>query len=173
MQKPILNVRCNYKKIVHSDIEGSVMKVQSLLEQNGWCRETKRPLAAIPIQYCKWRTLCPLLDTNCRISLAGTIPWGKALTKLQQGKIFAWKGEKVTQTVMENHLSRSRKVIGHCLANRGVYGAANQSGRPRKFTANDTRRLIQEESKGEQTANALRKNLHLGVSRRRVQYYLQ
>ncbi|CDF38566.1 unnamed protein product [Chondrus crispus] len=100
------------------------------------------------------------------------MPKGKKLAPFQQGQVLALHNENVSQKEIARRVKKSRKAIQTFLKVPQVYNEKHAGGRPPKMTPAESRRLLREASKGEKSAETLRRELELPVSKRRAQQIL-
>ncbi|CDF34225.1 unnamed protein product [Chondrus crispus] len=101
------------------------------------------------------------------------MPKGKQLTDVEKGQILVLHNECLSIREIAESISRSKTVVHNFLKNPPAYGSKKRTERPPKLTPALRRRVFREASKGETSANQIRKALDLPVNRSRVQALLK
>ncbi|CDF36130.1 unnamed protein product [Chondrus crispus] len=97
----------------------------------------------------------------------------KQLTDVIEGQILVLHNECLSVREITESINRTKTVVHNFIKNPAAYGSKRRSGRPPKLTPALKRRVIREVSKGEKSANQIRKALDLSVHRSRVQALLR
>ncbi|CDF32824.1 unnamed protein product [Chondrus crispus] len=101
------------------------------------------------------------------------MPKGKQLTDVEKGQILVLHNQCSSVREIAESINRSKTVVHNSTKNPQAYGSKKRSGRPPKLTPVLMRKVIREASKGEKSANQIRKALDLPVYRSRVQDLLR
>lgn len=101
------------------------------------------------------------------------MPAGKKLTEEEKVRIETLKDHtKLSNRQIASRISRSEKVIRNFLKNRTEYGRKKASGRPPKLSNPQKRALIRTASNSLKSSGALREELGLNITSRRVRQIL-
>uniref|UniRef100_A0A8R1EB99 HTH_Tnp_Tc3_1 domain-containing protein n=1 Tax=Caenorhabditis japonica TaxID=281687 RepID=A0A8R1EB99_CAEJA len=90
------------------------------------------------------------------------------LTRREQAQLDVFMDSGISLYQISQCLNSSRNVIMRYLANPIPYGTRPSSGRPRKLTEQDERRVVKYLSKQEKSVNHSLGELQLGVCRQTV-----
>jgi transposase len=98
---------------------------------------------------------------------------GKSLTEFEMGQIVAFNDEKKSISYISGKLARSRSVISSYLKNTAKYGTKKHPGRPPKLTRRSMRAVVKAAKRKSVTANQIKAQLSLKVSRHTVSRVLK
>ena len=93
------------------------------------------------------------------------MPRGTQLTEFEKGQIQAYIDEGLTDAAISEKIGRSRKVVGNFRRLGQKYGSKNRSGRPRKLTKRDERRVFDLLNREKMTCGQVRSALGGNVSK--------
>lgn len=81
---------------------------------------------------------------------------GKELTVEEQAKIEAYVGARLGRNKIACQLGRAAKTIGSYIKDPQKYKSKSRTGRPRKLTKNDFRKILRDAFERDNSANDLR-----------------
>lgn len=96
------------------------------------------------------------------------MPKGKNLTEYEKGQIQAFHQSGISNREIARKSKRSHDVVNKYLKNPAAYGSKKRSGRPKKVTPRQQRRIINTASNSTITINKIRREQDLNVSKSTV-----
>lgn len=98
---------------------------------------------------------------------------GSRLTEIERGKIMAFHHVGKSNRWISENIGRSHTVVGNYMRKQTEYGTTTSTGRPSKLTCRDRRRIIRVASNSTKSANQIKAELGLTVSKWTVYRALQ
>ena len=92
------------------------------------------------------------------------MPSGTKLTQTEKGAILALKGQNLSNRAVAKQINRSEKCVRSFLKHSDTEYEPKRSGRPRKLTERDHRRLVRAASKPGASASTMIRSLNLSVT---------
>lgn len=96
------------------------------------------------------------------------MPRGKCLTQFERGEIFALHDYGKTMREIARRIHRSDRVVRNFLKSPASYGQKKRSGRRKKLSPRDERRIVHAATNTSKGCSTLKRELNLNVSRMTV-----
>lgn len=96
------------------------------------------------------------------------MPRGKLLTEHEKGQIVAFRKTGLGLRVIAREIGRSHKVVKNFCDDMENYGTRKSSGRPKKLTKRDERRILNEASNSTKTLRQIAASIPTDVSKQTI-----